>query len=90
MIIIRINYVKAQAMGITGALLLAHQILLKRVDVGIAVVDGRGITVLHHPLDDGSAARCATCMEEYFHASSVLNGAMPFLREHSGQIPLAM
>jgi hypothetical protein len=48
--------------GVSGALLLAYQILFIGVDIRIAVIYGRGITVLYHPLDDGSAAWRTACM----------------------------
>ena len=61
-VIISIYYVKTQAEGVSGALLLADHVLLIRIYVGVAVVDGGRVAVLQHPLNDGSAAWRTACM----------------------------
>ena len=61
-VIIGIDYLKTKACGISAALLLANEILLIGVDVGIAVVYGGNVIVCQHPLNDGSAARGTTGM----------------------------
>ena len=67
-VIIGIDYLQAQVAGISAALLFADQILLKGENVGVAVVYCRGIAILHHPFNDGSAAWRATGMKQnLFH-----------------------
>ena len=64
-VIILIDYLQAEREGKPGAFLLPFEILLQRVDVGIAVVKGRSDSVVKKTFHNRTAARSATGVQQH-------------------------
>ena len=63
-VIVGINDLKSESLGITCALILADFILLPRKYIRIAVIDDGSDSVIHKRLDDCTRARGTACMEK--------------------------
>lgn len=68
--IIGIHNVQSQRLCITRTLLLTDEILLQRVNIGIAIINGRAHSMLHQTFDNGRRTRCTTRMEQDLLGSS--------------------
>jgi len=69
-IIIGIHYLQAKGLGIAGTFVFTDVVLFQRIDIGIAIINDGGDTMLHQALDDGRRAGSTTSMEEHFIGSS--------------------
>ena len=64
-VIVGIDNFQSQRLGVTCAFVLAYVIFVKRINVGVAVVNCRADAVLHQTLNYGRRARSATSVEQH-------------------------
>lgn len=65
MVVVGINDIKPERLGIAAALVLSDKVFLLRVDVGVTIIYGGAYAVGQQTLNDGRRAGSATRMEQY-------------------------
>ena len=67
MVVVIVDDGEAELMGITRYLILADEVFLLRIDVGVAIVDYRLVVVCQHPLYYCGRAGSTAAMEKKFN-----------------------
>lgn len=52
-VVVSVDYLKSETFSVAGTFVLTLQILIKGIDIGIAIEDSRADTMLKHTLDYG-------------------------------------